>query len=93
MSLHGIESIWIQSIVHISFVDLAISCRTIDSANVTSSTGCLNSTIRLDKDIKQKARYGSNLSLLISSSVTHNLSASEQKIGMKEEIKIAAVKI
>jgi hypothetical protein len=42
--------------------------------------------------MKQKVRHGSNLSLLVSGAATHNPSASEQKIGMKEEIKIAAVK-
>jgi hypothetical protein len=92
-SLHGTESIWMQSAVHVSFVDLATSRGTTDSANATSGTGCLNSVTRLEKDTKRKARHGSNLSLLVSGAVTHSLSASEQEIGMKEEIKIATVKI
>jgi hypothetical protein len=81
-----------RSVVHVSFVDLATSRGTTDSANATSGTGCLNSATRLDRDMKQKVRHGSNLSLLVSGAATHNPSTSEQKIGMKEEIKIAAVK-
>lgn len=81
-----------RSVVHVSFIDLATSHRTIDLANATSGTGCLNSATRLDRDMKQKVRHSSNLSLLVSSAVTYNPSASEQKIGMKEEIKIVVVK-
>jgi hypothetical protein len=81
-----------RSVVYVSFVDLATSRRTTDSANATSSTGYLNSVIRLDRDIKQKVRHSSNLLLLVSSAATYNPSASEQKIGIKEEIKITAVK-
>jgi hypothetical protein len=81
-----------RSVVHISFIDLATSRRTTDSANATSGTGYLNSATRLDRDIKQKVRHSLNLSLLVSGAATYNPSASEQKIGMKEEIKIVAVK-
>jgi hypothetical protein len=66
-----------QSAVHVSFVDLATSLRTTDSANATSSTGYLNSATRLEKDTKRKARHSSNFLLLVSSAVTYNLSASE----------------
>jgi hypothetical protein len=92
-SLHSTESIWIRSAVHVSFIDLATSRGTTDSANATSGIGCLNSVTRLDRDIRRKARHGSNLSLLVSGAATHNLSASKQEIGIKEEIKIVAVKI
>jgi hypothetical protein len=81
-----------RSVVYVSFIDLATSRRTIDSANATSSTSCLNSATRLDRDMKQKVRHGLNLLLLVSGAITHNPSASEQKIGIKEEIKIIVVK-
>jgi hypothetical protein len=66
-----------RSVVHVSFVDLATSRRTIDSANATSGTSCLNSATRLDRDMKQKVRHSLNLLLLVSSAATYNPSASE----------------
>jgi hypothetical protein len=91
--MHGIESIWKQSVVHVSFVELATSRVTTDSANATSGTGYSNSATRLDEDMKRKVRHGSNLSLLVSGAVTHNPSASEQKMGMKSGTRMVATEM
>lgn len=90
---HVTESIWMQSAVYAFSVELVRSRGTTDSPNAIRGTSCSTSATGLDENMKQKAGHGSNLSLLVSGAVTRNLSANEQRMGMKSRTRNAAVRM
>jgi hypothetical protein len=90
---HGTKSICPRFAVHVSFVELVTSRGNTCLANAADGINFLINATGLDENMKQQARHGSNLSLLVFGAATHSLSANEQTLGTKSNIITASTKI
>ena len=93
MNSHGTKSIYPRFAVHVSSVEPITSRRNTCLANIADDTSFSINATGLDENMKQQARHGSNLLLLVFGVAIHSPCANELILGTKSNITTASTKI